>query len=139
MRKQCLSRQAAGNGVISCAALMHAIRATAASVTRANGDTHAELRWHHIQPFRAILPNPMHLPPAAGAALISQVQHMLHPLKMRRQGAAIALPRLCGGGCWRTGSGWIIRWRRRRVLAECQRQLRGINPFSTLPKAGTLK
>ena len=92
MREQCLSRQAAWNGVIRRAALMHAIRATAAGVARANGYAYAELRWHHIQPFRAILTNAMHLPPAAGAALISKVQYMLHPLKMRRQGAAIALP-----------------------------------------------
>ncbi len=99
MRKQCLSRQAAGNDVISCAALMHAIRATAARVTWANGHAHAELRWHHIQPFRAILANAMHLPPAAGAALISQVQHMLHTLKMRGQSAAIALTRLCCTRC----------------------------------------
>jgi hypothetical protein len=49
------------------------------------------LGWHHIQPFRAILTNAMHLPPTAGAALISQVQHILHPLKMRGQSAAIAL------------------------------------------------
>jgi hypothetical protein len=81
----------------------------------------------------------MHLPPAAGAALISKVQHMLHTLKMRGQSAAIALPRLCGGRCWRTGNGWIIRGWRRRVLAKRQRQLRGINPFGTMPKAGTLK
>ena len=81
----------------------------------------------------------MHLPPAAGAALIRKVQHMLHPLKMRGQSAAIALPRLCGGRCWRIGNGWVIRWRRRRVLAKHQRQLRSINPFSALSKAGTLK
>jgi hypothetical protein len=81
----------------------------------------------------------MHLPPAAGAALIRKVQHMLHPLKMRGQGAAIALTRLCGGRCWRTGNGWIIFWRRWRVLAKHQRQLRRINPFGTLSKAGTLK
>jgi len=81
----------------------------------------------------------MHLPPTAGAALISQVQHMLHPLKMRGQSAAIALTRLYGGRCWRTGNGWIICWRRWRVLAKHQRQLRGINPFSALSKAGTLK
>jgi hypothetical protein len=49
------------------------------------------LRWHHIQPFRAILTNAMHLPPTAGATLIRKVQHMLHPLKMRGQSAAIAL------------------------------------------------
>jgi hypothetical protein len=91
MREQCLSRQAAGNGVIRRAALMHAIRATAAGLARANGYAYATLRWHHIQPFRAILSNPMRLPPAAGAALISQVQYMLHPLKMRGQSAAIAL------------------------------------------------
>jgi hypothetical protein len=118
---------------------MHAIRATAACVTRANGYAYAELRWHHIQPFRAILSNPMHLPPAAVAALISQVQHMLHPLKMRGQSAAIALTRLYGGRCWRTGNSRVICWRRRRVLAERQCQLRGINPFSALSKAGTLK
>jgi glucose-6-phosphate dehydrogenase assembly protein OpcA len=109
MREQCLSRQAAGNGVIRRAALMHAIRTTAARVTRANGHAHAELRWHHIQPFRAILTNAMHLPPAAGAALIRKVQHMLHPLKMRRQGAAIALTWLCGGRCWRNSNGRVIR------------------------------
>jgi hypothetical protein len=118
---------------------MHAIRATAARVTRANGHPHAELCWHHIQPFRAILSNPMHLPPTAGAALISQVQYMLHPLKMRGQSAAIALTWLCGGRCWRTGNGRVICWRRRRVLAKHQCQLRRINPFGTLPKARTLK
>ena len=139
MREQCLGRQTAGNGVIRRAALMHAIRATAAGVARANGYAYAELRWHHIQPFRAILTNAMHLPPAAGAALIRKVQHMLHPLKMRGQSAAIALTWLCGGRCWRIGNGWVIRWRRRRVLAKHQRQLRGINPFGALPKAGTLK
>ena len=109
MRKQCLSRQAAWNGVIRRAALMHAIRATAACVTRANGYAYAELRWHHIQPFRAILTNAMHLPPTAGATLICKVQHMLHTLKMHGQGAAIALTWLCGGRCWRIGNGWIIR------------------------------
>jgi hypothetical protein len=118
---------------------MHAIRATAAGVTRANGHAHAELRWHHIQPFRTILTNPMHLPPAAGAALIRKVQHMLHPLKMRRQGATIALTRLCPTQCWCAGNGRVIRGRRRRVLTERQRQLRGINPFGALSKAGTLK
>jgi hypothetical protein len=118
---------------------MHAIGATAASVTRANGDAYAELRWHHIQPFRAILTNAMHLPPAAGAALIRKVQHMLHPLKIRRQGAAIALPWLCPTRCWCADGGWIICWRRRRVLTKCQRQLRSINPFSALSKAGTLQ
>ena len=71
---------------------MHAIRTTAACVARANGYAHAELRWHHIEPLRAILTNAMHLPPAAGAAPIRKVQHMLHTLKMRGQGAAIALP-----------------------------------------------
>jgi hypothetical protein len=74
---------------------MHAIRTTAARVTRANGHAHAELRWHHIQPFRAILANPMHLPPAAGAALIRKVQHILHPLKMRRQPAQTAAASPC--------------------------------------------
>jgi hypothetical protein len=118
---------------------MHAIRATAACVTRANGYAYAELRWHHIQPFRAILSNPMHLPPAAGAALIRKVQHMLHTLKMRGQSAAIALPRLCCTRCCCADGGWIIRWRRRRFLTKRQRQLRGINPFGALSKAGTLK
>jgi hypothetical protein len=118
---------------------MHTIRATAAGVTRANGHAHTQLRWHHIQPFRAILSNQMHLPSAAGAALISKVQHMLHPLKMRRQGAAIALTWLRGGRCWRIGNGWIICRRRWRLLAKRQRQLRRINPFSTLPKARTLQ
>ena len=79
----------------------------------------------------------MHLPPAAGAALIGKVQHMLHPLKMRRQGTAIALTWLCRARCRRAVSRWVIRWRRRRVLAKDQRQLRGINPFSALPKART--
>jgi hypothetical protein len=125
--------------MIRRAALMHAIRTTAARVTRANGHAHAELRWHHIQPFRAILTNAMHLSPAAGAALIRKVQHMLHPLKMRRQGAAIALTWLCPTRCRCADGGWIICWRRWRVLAECQRQLRRINPFGTLSKAGTLK
>jgi len=115
------------------------MRATAAGVARANGHAHAELRWHHIQSFRAILANAMHLPPAAGAALIRKVQHMLHPIKMSGQGAAIALTWLCGGRCWRTGNGRVICWRRRRFLAKHQRQLRGINPFGALPKAGTLK
>jgi hypothetical protein len=91
------------------------------------------------QAFRAILTNAMHLPPAAGAALIRKVQHMLHPLKMRRQGAAIALPWLCPTRCWCAGNGWIIRGRRRRVLAERQRQLRRINPFSALSKTRTLQ
>jgi hypothetical protein len=79
----------------------------------------------------------MHLPPTAGATLIRKVQHMLHPLKMRGQSAAIALTWLCGRRCWRTGNGWIIRGWRRRVLAKHQRQLRGINPFGALSKAGT--
>ena len=92
MRKQCLSRQAAWNGVIRRAALVNAIRAAAAGVARANGYAYAELRWHHIEPLRTILTNAMHLPPAAGAALIRKVQHMLHTLKMRGQSAAIALP-----------------------------------------------
>ena len=135
MREQCLSRQAAWNGVIRRATLMHAIRTTAACVTRANSDAHAELRWHHIQPLRAILSNAMHLPPTAGATPIRKVQHMLHPLKMRRQGAAIALTWLRGGHCWRIGNGWIICGWRRRVLAKRQRQLRRINPFSALSRA----
>jgi len=37
----------------------------------------------------------MHLPPAAVAILVSKVQHLLQPLKMRWQGTAIALTRLC--------------------------------------------
>jgi hypothetical protein len=117
---------------------MHAICATTAGIARANGHAHTQLRWHHIQPFRAILTNQMHLPPAAGAALISKVQHMLHPLKMGRQGTAIALTRLCRARCRRAVGRWVIRWRRRRFLAKDQRQLRGINPFSALPKARTL-
>jgi hypothetical protein len=116
---------------------MHAIPAPSAGIARTNGHAHTQLRWHHIQPFRAILTNQMHRPLAAVTILVGHIQHMLHPLKMRRQGAAIALPRLCSTRCCCANGGWIIRGRRRRFLAKHQRQLRGVNPFGALPKART--
>jgi hypothetical protein len=119
-------------------ALMHAIPAPSAGIARTNGHAHTQLGWHHIQPFRAILSNPMHLPPAAVTILIGHVQHMLHPLKMRWQGTAIVLTRLCRARSRRAVSRWVIRWQRRRFLAKHQRQSRGINPFGALPKACTL-
>ena len=62
----CLGRQAAHDQVERRWRLGHPVGAGPAGIFRADGDNDAQLGWHDIQPFRAVLADLVHDAAAAG-------------------------------------------------------------------------
>src|SRR3712207_9395793 len=55
-----------------------------------DGHPHSQLGGYGIQPLGPILADAPHLLPAARAAPVGEVQHLLDPLQLHRQAAAVA-------------------------------------------------
>ena len=84
---QRLRRQAALDQVRRRRRLDDARPTLRAGVARADGDQHAILRGHDVEPLGPILADPDHLPAAARAALVLRLDHPLDARQMGRQRA----------------------------------------------------
>ena len=90
--QQRLGGQAAGDDARRRGLLVDALVAAVAGIAGPDGHQHPELGRHDIEPLAAVLADPPHLLAATWAVAIGEVQHLLDPLQMRRQVAAIAAP-----------------------------------------------
>ena len=92
LHQQRLGGQAAGDDARRRRLLVHPVLAAPAGVAGPDGYQHPELGRHDVEPFCFVLADAPHLLAAARAAPVGEVQHLLDPLEMRRQPAAVAAP-----------------------------------------------
>jgi hypothetical protein len=109
--------------------------AASAGVAGPDGHQHPELGGHDVEPFSFVLADAPHLLAAARTATVGKVQHLLNPLEVCRQVAAVATP---------LGARLVVTWRlivvarrrwSRRCRPESQGQLPGVDPLGTLAEA----
>ncbi len=96
MRNGAFRRQTAFDEMRRCRHLRDAVGTGAAGVFGADGDDHAQLCGHDVQPLRAILADFVHLTTAARAMQTGGFDHTLDARKVLRQVAPIATGRTAG-------------------------------------------
>ena len=114
---------------------MDALVAPVAGVAGPDGHQHPELGRHDVEPLAPVLADPPHLLVATWAMAVGKVQHLLDPLQVRRQMAAVAAPlgmRLAAA----RGRVVVARRRWRRCRRESQDQLPGVDALGALAEAG---
>jgi hypothetical protein len=136
LHQQRLGGQATGDNARWRRLLVDALVAAVAGIAGSDRHQHPKLRWYDIEPLGFVLADPPHLLAAARAVAVGEVQHLLDPLQVRRQVAAVAPPL---GMRLAATRGWVVvaRWRwsgwRRR---ESQGQLPGVDALGALAEAG---
>src|SRR3954453_3479097 len=134
--QQRLSGQAAGDDARRRRLLVNALLTAPAGIAGPDGHQHPELGRHDVEPLAPVLADPPHLLVATWAMAVGKVQHLLDPLQVRRQVAAVAAPL---GMRLAATRGWVVvarrrwsGWRRR----ESQGQLPGVDMLGALAEAG---